>query len=158
MVLNTRIIILGLGLAAAAALGMAYIAQYQFNLAPCILCLYQRVPFAIIAALGLLGYALNKYPRVFLVLIGTAYFANTVIAAYHTGVERKWWRSFIEGCSSPDLSGSIDDLMKRIEQAPVTACTDIAWADPVLGLSMANYNIVFCLFLGILAICALHKN
>ena len=82
---------------------------------------------------------------------------NTVIAAYHTGVERKWWRSFIEGCSTPDLSGNIDDLLARIEKAPVTACDSMAWADPVLGLSMANYNVMFCLVLGVIALMAIMR-
>lgn len=134
-----------------AALAMAYTAQYGFGLQPCVLCLYQRVPFALIIGLGLLGYALNKQPRAFLGLIAAAALANALIAFYHTGVERRWWRSFIEGCSTPDLSGSIDDLMARIEAAPVIACDSIPWADPVLGLSMANYNVIFCLALAVFA-------
>ncbi len=141
----------------AAALAAAYTAQYGFHLAPCILCLYQRVPFAVIVALGLAGYALNKGYKFFLGLISLSFFINVVIAAYHTGVERKWWRSFLEGCSTPDLSGSIEDLMARIEAAPVTACDAIAWVDPVLGLSMANYNVVVCLAAGIGALVAMRR-
>ena len=135
----------------AAALGMAYIAQFGFGLHPCILCLYQRVPFWAIIALGVLGAAWNNYPRAFSGAISALFAANTVIAFYHTGVEQKWWRSFLEGCSTPDLSGSIDDLMARIESAPVTTCDAIPWADPVLGLSMANWNVVFCGVLAVLA-------
>ncbi len=142
----------------AAALGMAYIAQYGFGLAPCILCLYQRVPYAVIIALGIIGYVLNKHPRVFLGLISLSFALNAVIAAYHTGVERKWWRSFLEGCSTPDLSGSIDDLMARIEAAPVTACDAIAWVDPIAGLSMANYNVIFCAVLAGFAACTLYRK
>ena len=40
---------------AAFALIMALIAQYGFNLDPCILCIIQRYPFGIIIALGLIG-------------------------------------------------------------------------------------------------------
>lgn len=86
-------------------------------------------------------------------LIGLTFSANAVIAAYHTGVERKWWKSFLEGCSTPDLSGSIDDLMARIQAAPVTTCDAIPWVDPILGLSMANYNVLFCAALAAIAFC-----
>jgi disulfide bond formation protein DsbB len=158
LIANHRLMLLMLAVIAAAALGMAYTAQYGFGLAPCVLCLYQRVPYAAVIALGLIGYALNKYPHIFLGLIGSAFAINTLIAAYHTGVERKWWRSFLEGCSSPDLSGSIDDLMKRIEAAPVTACDAIPWVDPVLGLSMANYNVIFCAILAALAASSLCRK
>lgn len=142
---------------AAAALAAAYTAQYGFGLAPCVLCLYQRVPFALIILLGLAGYALNQYPRAFLGLVALSFAANAVIAFYHTGVEQKWWRSFLEGCSTPDLSGSIDDLMARIQEAPVIACDSIPWQDPVIGLSMANWNVVFCLFFAGIALCALRR-
>lgn len=148
-----RLILIAFALISAMALGAAYVAQYGFGLHPCVLCLYQRVPFWAIIALGVIGAAWNKYPRAFLGLISALFAANTVIAFYHTGVEQKWWRSFLEGCSTPDLSGSIDDLMARIESAPVTTCDAIPWVDPLLGLSMANWNVAFC---GVLALLAGH--
>src|SRR5690606_15520354 len=155
---DTRPMLLMFAAISAAALGMAYTAQYGFGLAPCILCLYQRVPYALVIALGLLGYALDKKTRAFAGLIAAAFLADALIAFYHSGVEQKWWRSFIEGCSTPDLSGSIDDLMARIEAAPVIACDTIAWVDPLFGLSMANYNVLFCLFFaGLAGFAALKK-
>ncbi|HEY9164284.1 MAG TPA: disulfide bond formation protein B, partial [Magnetovibrio sp.] len=39
----------------AGALVMAYVAQYGFDLEPCILCLYQRIPYALVAILGFAG-------------------------------------------------------------------------------------------------------
>lgn len=155
---NKRLMIAGFAALSAAALGMAYTAQFGFGLHPCILCLYQRVPFWAIIALGALGAAWNKYPRAFLGMIAALFAANTLIAFYHTGVEQKWWRSFLEGCSTPDLGGSIEDLMARIEAAPVTACDSIPWVDPVLGLSMAGWNVIFCGVLAVLAVFAIVKK
>lgn len=155
---DKRLMIAFFAAISAAALGMAYIAQYGFELHPCVLCLYQRVPFWSIIGLGVIGALWNKYPRAFLGMISALFAANTVIAFYHTGVEQKWWRSFLEGCSTPDLSGSIDDLMARINAAPVTTCDAIPWADPVFGLSMANWNVPFCGVLALLAAyCAIKK-
>ncbi len=139
----------------AAALGMAYMAEYVFGLAPCILCLYQRIPYFIVIGLGCLGLLMfKKKPQIAIITIalsGIALLANSIIAFYHTGVEQKWWPSHLEGCATPDLSGDFEDLLARIESAPVVRCDEIPWADPILNLSMANYNVVFCLGLAVIA-------
>ena len=43
----------GIFAVSATALANAYIAEYGFGLEPCILCLYQRVPYAVAGVLGL---------------------------------------------------------------------------------------------------------
>ena len=146
------------GLLAAAALAAAYTAQYVYGLEPCILCLYQRVPmFFIIAvcALGVIisGPAHGVKTRLTLGVAALAYLANAGIAFYHTGVERKWWASFLEGCTIPEIKGNITDVLAQIESTPPARCDEIPWTDPLIGLSMANYNVLFC---GVLALAALY--
>lgn len=147
---------------AAAALGMAFIAQYVYGLAPCVLCLYQRWPYAVVIALAVISSALLKKSQKagswILGLISLTFFTNAVFAFYHTGVERKWWPSFLEGCTTPSLEGNIADVLARIQMAPIVRCDEIPWTDPVLGWSMANYNVIACLVLGTLALCAIFKN
>lgn len=146
-----------LGALSAAALTMALISQYVFGLAPCELCHFQRVPFYAVVAFAVLSLFV-KYARVGLGLSAVAFFANAGIAFYHTGVERKWWPSFLEGCSTPSLEGNIADVLARIQAAPLVRCDEIPWTDPVLGWSMANYNVIACVILGILAVYALAKS
>jgi len=45
------------------------------------------------------------------------------------------------------MSGSIEDLMARIQSTDVTRCDEIPW--DLFGLSMANYNVMMCLGLGV---------
>jgi disulfide bond formation protein DsbB len=131
-----------------ASLIMAYTAEYSYGLEPCILCLYQRVPFALVIGFAVAGLLLLQKWRysspVFLGLITLSFAVNSVIAAYHTGVERKWWPSFLEGCTIPQIEGSITDVLAQIQAAPMVRCDEIPWTDPVLGLSMANYNALMC--------------
>lgn len=143
----------------AMALAMAFMAEHAYELEPCILCLYQRLPFALAIFLGMMSvWATCLTPRAApftLGLLGLAFSANVVIAGYHTGVERHWWKSFLEGCAVPSMEGNITDVLAKIEATTkVVRCDEIPWVDPVLGLSMANYNVVFCLFLAILAFAA----
>ena len=141
--------------ASAIALGVALVAEHFFNLKPCPLCLYQRIPFAVTAILAVIGLVLSHSPdrmKIVAGLIFTAalfYLGNSVIAGYHTGVERHWWVSFLQGCTVD--FGDTNDLLASIEQTEAVRCDEIPWADPILGLSMANYNVPFSLGLSIFA-------
>ncbi|MCB9979366.1 MAG: disulfide bond formation protein B [Rhodospirillales bacterium] len=139
----------------------AFTAQYAFGLEPCILCLYQRVPFVLTTIFGLAGLVLARKGRVGAVsgmvgLSAAAFAVNAGIAFYHSGVERHWWRSAFEACrigdfSADDAQGLLDKIMKM----PSVPCDSIPWADPVLGLSMANYNAMMCAGLALgCALCA----
>ena len=142
----------------ALALGGALASQFIGGLEPCILCLYQRIPFIVTIALGLIGLVLHKDERIARALIGLcalAFLVNAAIAFYHTGVELKWWESGVEGCKVA-LAGedeSTANWIDRITAAPAVPCTDIQWKDPVLGLTMANYN--FILNSGLFFVCVM---
>ena len=137
---------------AAAALAMALLAQYVFDLQPCILCVIQRYPYGIVIVLGLLGLFIGKKSRHWaaagLFLIGVTFLVNSGIALYHTGVEQQW-------CAVPAMAGGMDQILADIQsRTEAVRCDEIPWSDPILNLSMANYNIVFCLGLGLVAICS----
>ncbi|HAJ90889.1 MAG TPA: disulfide bond formation protein B [Rhodospirillaceae bacterium] len=142
---------MALGIAAVSlfALAGALTAQYGFHLRPCELCLFQRVPFVMGIFLGLWAY-FSKATRLPLIAAsGVVFLVNSAIALFHSGVERKWWVG-LTGCTTPDMSGSIEDLMSRIQNTDVVRCDEIPWS--FLGLSMANYNVFFCLGLGVLCL------
>ena len=148
-----RLILIALALLSALALIAALVGQYVFGLDPCVMCLYQRVPFilsVLIAAIALLRPALARMAQGG---IAALMVANASLALYHTGIEQKWWASALEGCkvNFDALSGE-EDFLSAILSAPTARCDEIAWADPLLGLSMANYNIAFCLGLAGVAI------
>jgi disulfide bond formation protein DsbB len=133
----------------ALALAGALIGQYGFGLHPCDLCVYQRIPFVLNIILGLLGYFWVSKQKPIIAMSGILFFINSGIAMFHSGVERKWWAG-LTGCSTPDMSGSIEDLLKRIQATDVVRCDEIPWS--LFGLSMANYNVAFCLGMGVLCI------
>lgn len=151
-------VVVGAGIVGISAISLisAYIAQYGFGLQPCILCLYQRAPFAITAILGIACAAFGKYGRrtaaaATAAFSGLVFLAGSVIAAYHSGVERHWWESMFESCAGVPVGDDADSLLSRIEHASVVRCDEIPWADPILGLSMANYNAIMSF--GLFAVC-----
>lgn len=151
----------GIAGVSAFSLASALTAQYVFGLEPCILCLYQRGPFVLTTIFGLLGLFLARKGRTGAVsgLVGAsaaAFAVNAGIASYHSGVERHWWRSAFEACRIGDFSANdAQGLLEKIMQTPSVPCDSIPWADPLLGLSMANYNAVMCTGLALgCALCA----
>jgi disulfide bond formation protein DsbB len=140
---------IALALVAFVSLTAALISQYIFGLHPCELCIYQRVPFVVVILLGLIGFFKPIFARITLWISSLALLINSGIAFFHSGVERKWWAG-LSGCTSPDMGGSIEELIARIESTAVTRCDEISWS--LFGLSMANYNVLLCGGLAILIV------
>lgn len=154
--LLTRTTLLTLAiLGAAGALLGALFFQYVMGLAPCTMCYYQR--YAHLAVLGAALLALILPGRALLWLGALAGAVSTGLAAYHTGIERKWWAgpSACSGAAEDlgTLSGA--DLLSTEAAAPIVRCDEIPWE--MFGLSMANYNIALSLGLMALFLLALRR-
>lgn len=133
---QAAILSLAVALVSAGALAFAYTAQYGFGLQPCILCLYQRWPYRIAIALGLIALFFRRSEILWPVVL--LYVAGAAIAFFQVGVEEHWWRG-TSGCSGPVLNGlSVQEMMAAIDTAPVVPCDQVAFR--FLGLSMAAYN------------------
>lgn len=124
------------------ALGAAYTAQYVFGLEPCILCLYQRVPFAVAIVLGLVGVLRPSWIAPVFALAAVAFAANAGIAIYHTGVEQHWWVS-AAGCGGGPTPAAVStaDLLASLQTKAPKPCDAVDWT--FLGVSMASWNVLF---------------
>jgi disulfide bond formation protein DsbB len=130
------------GLAAAgsaALLFAALLSQYVGGLAPCPLCIWQRWPHVVGAALGLAMLAPALRPSRLLRAAGAlAMLTGAGVALYHTGVERGWWEGPGTCAGGQGAGMSADDLMATIMEAPLVRCDEVAWE--LWGLSMASWN------------------
>jgi disulfide bond formation protein DsbB len=145
----TFTVLSGIFAASGGALFAAIYSQLALGLEPCILCLYQRMPFFVAMILSVIGLAMQynmKLVRAIIALCALLFLANAGIATYHTGVELKWWASAVEGCAVPDFNAD-PSLIEKIMTTPAASCSDIAWKDPLFGLTMANWNVMYCLAL-----------
>lgn len=148
-----------LALACLGSLAFALTLQYGFDIAPCELCIWQRVPFSTVAALSLFIALVRPDATLTKLLLGLSallLLANVGIAVFHSGVERHWWE-WHSSCTGSVLerANSIDDLRKQLLEKPVVRCDKISWT--ILGLSMANLNIPFSAVLGFFAALAARK-
>lgn len=131
-------------LASAGLLAAAFFFQYVMGLQPCVLCIYQRIPYAITFVLGLIGFCLAlkmqsaKPAAFFIALCAPVFLIGMALGLYHTGVEQRWWVSALEACSSSTISLNSGDLKAQLEKTMAVRCDAIAWQ--MFGISMAGYN------------------
>jgi disulfide bond formation protein DsbB len=75
---------------------------------------------------------------------------NTGLAAYHAGIEWKFWPG-PQDCSGPiDKFGSAADLMKQLQSISLVRCDQAAWR--FLGISLAGWDVLVSLGLACAAL------
>ncbi len=146
---------LAIAILAAAAPLFALASETWLGLAPCALCLWQRWPYWVAAALALFAALLPGAARRWLLgLAGIAVLVSAGIAVLHVGVEAHWWPSPLPSCLAPSAGGgaSIEEMMRSLAPAPSKPCDAPTFPIPGLPLSMAAMNLIYALALGALAI------
>jgi len=134
------------GLSIALLLG-AYAFQYIGGLAPCPLCLEQRVPWYVLIVLGgaIVGAHVFAAPRPVVLALYAAAAAVAIWGAYlglfHAGVEYKWWLGPPE-CTSTGLPTGTD-LSGPISRSEIVLCDEVPWS--LFGISLAGFNFLFSL-------------
>ena len=137
-------------LGAATILGAWYF-QLVVKLPPCPLCLEERIPYYVVIPLSLLTAvaALQRTPR-WLIAIGllaiiAVMLWSAALAAYHAGVEWRFWPG------PTDCSGTVTDFTKQgslidqLQSVQLVRCDEAAWR--LFGISLAGYNVLISLVL-----------
>ncbi len=127
--------------AAAGPLGTAYIAEFAFGYEPCVLCLYQRIPYGIIAVLGIAVLFITRadLKRHLVLFAGVVFLSGSAVALYHVGVEQHWWTSAAPCGASGAALTTTEDLFAALQKKAEKSCGDIDWT--LFGVSMATYNV-----------------
>jgi len=137
---------------AAATLAVAHGFESFGGYRPCELCLRQREIYwaaLAVAALAMAAARIWRWPntaRLGDAVLGLTFLTGAVVAAYHAGVEWKFWPGpatcsggGVAGLSGADVLGALS----RRNHAP--SCTEAAWR--MAGVSMAGYNALLSLAL-----------
>jgi disulfide bond formation protein DsbB len=128
-----------------AALIGAYTAQYVFDFQPCILCLYQRIPFAAIIVIcsATLIFKNIKIHNLAIFFCALLLLINAGIASYQVGVEKKIFKG-PDTCSAKNLEdiANLEELKAAIFKTKAVRCDEPEFF--FLTLSMASWNAIYC--------------
>jgi len=125
----------------------AWTFQILGGLAPCPLCLEQRVPWYLLIFVGsalTYGHFNGWSPRMltflFVVAIGLSLWA-AYEGLFHAGVEYKWWKG-PETCTGGGVVSPTLDL-DQLRNTIVPMCDEVPWS--LFGISLAGFNFLFSL-------------
>ena len=129
------------------ALISAYFIEYILGHQPCILCLYERIPFFLAILIVLINYKYNKLEKHFILLLGIIFFIATILSIYHLGIEQ----GYIQESLLCDLEKGAniidkDEILKQLQQKSIS-CKDVTFK--IFGLSLTSFNIMISLLLTI---------
>lgn len=141
--------------ASAIMLGAAHAFESFGGLAPCHLCLKQREVYWVAGTVGLVATVLQRTPlwtrlrTPALWLLGAIFLYGAGLAAFHAGVEWKWWPGPTT-CTGGGVATS-GDLVAMLKGAKIQPpmCDKAAWV--FLGLSMAGWNALVSLGLAVVS-------
>lgn len=140
---DPRLVIALVLVASVGGLASALAGQYVLGAEPCILCLYQRVPWAAAAGIALVSLiaGLGRQSGLPVLLCGLVFAAGSGLAVYHVGVQEHWWAS-VTGCEGAAVGGlTLDDLRPdALARSSLPPCDRVDLR--VLGLSLAGWNAI----------------
>ncbi len=134
------------------ALGTALVFQHVFSIQPCKLCIYERWPYVLVVIAGFSTMLAKRSSW----LLATSYFliflsllTNVGLSGYHIAVENQWI-SLPKTCSGAlKTGGDLQSLKSLILNTQYAPCDKVPFK--ILGLSLTAYNLIYTLFLLLLA-------
>ena len=135
-----------------AILSSAYSAQYIGGLRPCILCLYERIPWFIAGGLMLITILMQfsgPARRGILLITALVLLAGAGLAGYHVGVEQGIFQPPTT-CSATTTPSTLNELKALLETSMAPRCDEISWE--LFGISLPGYNAIACFAMAIAAL------
>ena len=142
-----------IGAVAAATLAGAWIFQ-GFGIVPCELCLKERIAYyGAVPLAAIIAYAASGRTKAIAAsgLIGLAliFAVNAGLGIYHSGVEWAWWSGPTDCTGAIAGAPNVADFLNELQHIKVVRCDEVQIR--ILGLSLANWNVLISAALAALA-------
>ena len=127
--------------------------EHLMGLAPCPLCLNQRIAFYLAVPLGLLAaLSATKKPSlstISFIALTLIFITNSAYGGYHAGIEWGYWPGPASCAGNTFEVTNIEELILSLENGAPPSCSEAPWR--LFGLSLAGYNMLASLGLALLA-------
>ena len=143
--LSKKNLFTGIFLISFIAIVSAYFIEYILGHQPCILCVYERIPYFLAILIVLINYKNNKLEKHLILSLAIIFLIATILSLYHLGIEQ----GFIQESLLCDLEKGAnivdkDEILKQLQQKNIS-CKDVAFK--IFGLSLTTFNIIISLLL-----------
>ena len=115
--------------------------EFILKLKPCILCLYQRIPYIILIFICLIGYNYsgNLFWHYLVILV---FFISVLISGYHVGIENSLFPE-LSTCKAGNLDLTDKKQLLQSLNNQIVSCKDVLFK--IFGLSLATINLIISL-------------
>lgn len=114
---------------------MAYLSEVILNLRPCILCIYQRIPYFALAFLASIALYFPSSKKVISLLITLFIIVEVGLAFYHVGVEHY----IFEENYSCQTNHQIGNMLST--NSLMSTCSEVHFR--FMNFSMAEWNLIY---------------
>jgi disulfide bond formation protein DsbB len=119
--------------------------EFFLKVKPCILCIYQRYPYYIIAFLSLIFFLKKDLKILLILLIILTSLASIILSTYHVGIETGLIEETTSCKTSLNNNLSKDAILKQLESNLASSCKEVNFK--LFGFSLASINIILSLIL-----------
>jgi disulfide bond formation protein DsbB len=136
-----RLFLMAILAASIGAIIAALIGDFEFDLAACTPCLYQRAPYLLAAALAagaIIGRPNPARYRLILVACALLFACSSSFAAFREGVQQGWWTA-PSMCDAP-VAPALASLRATLSGGTIqSACDDVETTFLSMSLTMLNF-------------------
>lgn len=140
------------------SLSFAYFSDYVLGYHPCILCLYQRLPYYFIASGSIIAIFYRKFRILISFILTASFIISFGLSLYHTGIEKKMFPAS-KSCNKMASFSNYNNYMEL--EASLLNSKNASCEIPsfiILGFSMAELNAILSFIMLILTIFNTHKE
>ena len=145
MILNNKLLLIGILAFSILSLSIAYFIQYVLGHKPCNLCIIERIPYIAAIILISLIFILNRYQKIISSLILIFFIFGAVVSFYHFGIEQGFFSESLVCDLGNSQPLNKEDLLNQLKKTEIVSCKDVTFR--FLGLSLATINTVISLIL-----------
>ena len=130
------------------SLAAAFYIEYILGFKPCILCVYQRIPYAIALLISLTVFFVGNR-NILLIILGLTFLAGILLSGYHVSIE-KGFIDPIFSCTGENIKAlEKEEILKSLNNIQPD-CKDVDFS--IFGVSLATLNFIISFVLTIVIV------
>ena len=122
--------------------------EYILGFKPCILCIYQRIPYGIAILISLIAFFIGNR-NILLIILGLTFLAGILLSGYHVSIEK----GIIEplfSCTGENIKAlEKEEILKSLNNIQPD-CKDVDFS--IFGFSLATLNFIISFVLTIVIV------
>ena len=120
------------------SLAAALYVEYILGFKPCLLCVYQRLPYIVTLVISLTAF-FYKNKKILLILLALTFMISMVLSGYHVSIEKGFVTS-IFSCSGNNIGAlEKEEILKSLNNIQPD-CKDVDFS--LFGISLATLNFI----------------